>query len=101
VSGSESKGNGERGRAIIVSSSSFGVSSTGEDSVAAAWIAARNSFAVENRSSGRFAIARATTASNCRGTVIEIRDGGGASVCSAFCMIDDMLPSNGRSPVSN
>ena len=52
-------------------------------------------------SSGRLDIARRTTASNDGGAVTESSEGAGGSVLSALCMIADMLPSNGRSPVSN
>jgi hypothetical protein len=56
---------------------------------------------VANRASGRFAIARATTASSAGSTATERADGGGASVFSTLCMIEVTEPSNGLSPVSN
>ena len=63
-------------------------------------IASAKAPAEGKRSSGRFAIARRTTASNDGGAVTESCDGAGGSVFSALCMIADMPPSNGRSPVS-
>ena len=83
------------------SSSGSSTGAWGTGAWAAAWIAAANAEALAKRSSGRFAIARRITSSNARGAVTEICDGDGASVFSALCMIADMLPSNGRSPVSN
>ena len=92
-------GAGGTGAATIVASSSLTIGSGG--AVAATRIASANAVAEANRSSGRFAIARRTTASNAGGAVTEICDGAGGSVFSALCMIADMPPSNGRSPVSN
>ena len=95
-------GDAGRGTAIMVASPlSAGASPAAAGAAAAARIAAMNSAAEANRSSGRFAIALRTTASKPRGAVTEICDGAGASVFSALCMIADMLPSNGRSPVSS
>jgi hypothetical protein len=53
------------------------------------------------RSSGRRAIARATTASRLAGAVTEISDGRGGVVLRALWMTAVRPPSNGRSPVSN
>lgn len=89
------------GMTMVASPLSSATSGAAAGAAAAALIAAMNSAAEAKRSSGRFAIALRTTASNGRGTVTEICDGNGASVFRALCMIADMLPSNGRSPVSN
>jgi len=89
------------GMTIVASLLASATSAAAAGAAAAALIAAMNSAADAKRSSGRFAIALRTTASNGRGTVTEICDGIGASVFSALCIIADILPSNGRSPVSN
>ena len=87
------------GATTMVVSSSRTAGSAGFAS--AVRIASAKALAEANRSSGRFAIARRTTASNDGGAVTESCDGAGGSVFSALCMIADMPPSNGRSPVSN
>src|SRR6187549_2687825 len=69
--------------------------------VAASRIASANSPAVLKRSSGRFAIALAMTASNGFGTCTLSRDGGGGSTLSTLCMIVVAVPENGFSPVRN
>ena len=67
----------------------------------AAWSASEKAAAEAKRCSGRLAIARWTTASKASGAVTAISEGFGGVEFSAFCMIAVMLPSNGRSPVSN
>ena len=98
-------GAGRRGAAATIvaseSSASSGTAAASERPDAAACNASRNSVADWNRSSGRLAIALRTTPSNACGQVTLICDGSGGSVFSALCMIADMPPSNGRSPVSN
>ena len=85
---------------MVASSSSRG-SGGGAGATSAARIAIMNSDAEAKRSSGRLAIARRITGSNALGAVTEICDGISGSTFSTLCMIEDMLPSNGRSPVSN
>ena len=65
----------------------------------AARSASAKSAALSNRSSGRRAMARATTPSKAGGDVTASSDGRGGVVVRALCMIAVMLPSNGRSPV--
>jgi len=67
--------------------------------VKAAVMASAKAVAEEYRSSGRFDMARRTTASSGTGDVTASCEGGGGSVLSTLCMIAVMLPSNGRSPV--
>ena len=64
-------------------------------------IARANAAAEGNRSSGRLLIALRTTKSIPGGELFVSRDGAGAWVFSTLWMMAEIVPSNGRSPVSN
>jgi hypothetical protein len=91
-------GTGAGATTIVASESASGAAPI---CAAAPFSACAKSTAVSKRWSGRFAIAFATTASNAGGAVTERSEGRGGWTFSALCMIADMLPSNGRSPVSS
>ena len=69
--------------------------------VAASRNALAKAAASGQRSSGRLAKARATTASKPRGAVAESTDGATGSVFSALCSTAENPPSKGFSPVSS